>query len=323
MIEWNSGSVFSVKNPYLCNSNGIKNRTMIPRRNAIVLAEANRAQLHQQYDAACKRLADAHKQIELDEFLFQIALWTVSMNMREDDLAFFLELGWHRNIVHKTVDEREAYLQLGGSRAQIPSLQATMELNDPKWYPKRIAYRATIQNEENFKYGALYAGGEGLSKYGHYTVILKRDAVQTYTEMLILWEDSLMYVDKDYIFDELRYAGGLACKDNSQELAVVKHESDLYAGCSQAISRLCYANTDADRSYLEIQVGDPVLASHIDRIRMNSSFQRELLKIAEEKFCAKFDFSKAQDRGEVNHWTKYQQLSIKVRTLGLEIEKLT
>lgn len=290
------------------------------RNSAVALAEANRDRLKGQFDAACHRLDAAGKRGELDEFLRQISEWTVSMNMRGDDLDAFIDLGYHRNVVHKTVDEWTAYQELGGDPHRVPLPEESMALNDPGWFPRRSAYRDLIHNEENFKYGAFYAGGEGLAKYGQYVVVLRREKVQGYQYVCVLREDSLLYVDAGNQVDTQRFERELARKDNAHELAVVKHEQDLMRGCRAALARLCYAHSDTDRSYLEVQIEDEVTRDHIGRIRIIPSYRRELMDIAEAKLKAMYNLGQAKDRDELGHWTKFQRLNKKARIFGITIE---
>jgi hypothetical protein len=238
----------------------------VTRVNAVQLAEKNRFALKALYVDVCRRLQTSGKQGELDDFEAHLALWTVSMNMWDDDMAMFLEKGYHRNIVHKSQADREAFAWLGGDLGDVPSLEQSMADNDPNWFPKRNAYRQSIENEENFKYGALFIEGEALGKYGHYAVILEKTYVNEYVEMFLVKRDSLEYVNESFAFDLKTFCGDLACKDNVHELIVVKHEEDLLQNCSQALSRLCYANSNEDRSYLEAQINDEVRDAHIGRI---------------------------------------------------------
>lgn len=295
---------------------------MSVRHNAFQLAEDNRTFLKAQFDAVCQRLTDAGHMASLDAFLYHLSSWTVSMNMWSDDLESFIDFG-HRNIVHKTMDDLASANDLGIDNSMLPVLDEAMERMDPAWYPKRNAYRSVIEGEEEFKYGALFVQGEALAKYGPYQVELRRDAVSNYLKLFVLKEDSLAYVDASPQLDIQKFKLDISCRDNAHELAVVKHEADLAQGFMQAKTNLCFAISDAERSYLEVQIEDPVIWDDVSALAVTKKYHQELQQIVVDKVSRHFHMDKAEDREKSGKWLAYKRIKGKISKFGMKIETPT
>jgi hypothetical protein len=282
------------------------------------LAHANRDALKDKYEIACERLRKGGNEASRQEFEERLASWTVSMNMRADDLDSLLEKGYHRNIYSKLADELEDLVEISGYSSEIPTVFQAMENDQPGWYPKRMAYYDRIESEARIKYGAVCAEGNGATYYGPFTVLLKRDAVQCFQEAFFLRTDSLFYVGEDFSFDENEFKVDLAVIDNVLQLGVVKHEVDIESGCETAMEKLCFALDSIERSYIEAQIMDPVKALDIGEVRWSVATQNQMEEIPKRKLNGKIDFRNDRDALDILIYERFKRIHKKVRNLGLK-----
>lgn len=87
----------------------------------------------------------------------------VSINMRPMPLISFLTFKRHQNM-YEWAEERAS--ESGRPREEI------LRERLGKYYERRIAFDRAFVNGEDFRYGALNAGGPGIRQYGNYCVIL-------------------------------------------------------------------------------------------------------------------------------------------------------
>ncbi|MFV9677729.1 MAG: hypothetical protein ACNYVW_08780 [Methanosarcinales archaeon] len=188
------------------------------------MADQNLDSLKTRYNLLKEGYADPNNFAIFSNFVKLVKRhWTISLNMRQWVLNDFLIGGNYKNIYEVKKEQRE---ELRGVRKlEIPVEQA-IEKHLKDYYKSRVAFDHTFEDGEKFKYGALNIGGLGLKSYGDYCVVLKRKQLEDYSSLAFIKEDSLNYVDGDYVKSK-ELSQDIANKKCVHQLVALKHENEI------------------------------------------------------------------------------------------------
>jgi len=106
----------------------------------------------------------------------------VSINVKLFVIVDFLNGGRYQNI-HEWAQEQ--------SRLSGRSAEDALRERLHKFYDKRVAFDRAFKGGEQFRYGALNAGGAGLPEYDPWCIILTRDFITSLPDIAYLPGDSL------------------------------------------------------------------------------------------------------------------------------------
>ena len=188
--------------------------------------------------------------------------WTISINMRQGVLNNFLIAGKYKNIYEIKKEQGDELRKV--KKMDIISEEQAVKKHQKGYYEARVTFESTFEDGAKFKYGALNIGGLGLEKYGDYCVAIKREQSKEYTSLAFIKEDSLNYVEEDYVNIE-RLSQDIANRECVHILVALKHANDIEEiPTDELASMIC-----CDECYVEaITMGD-ILNKHIESVRMS------------------------------------------------------
>lgn len=287
--------------------------------NPIFRAAENKASLDTLYQACIARLEAIYGSPNVACFLHRMEGWTVSLNMRADDLESFLDEGRHRNVYMKVEGALKDERSLSGESRDYMPFEAALRIDQAAWYDRRKAYRSAVEREMDLKYGALCAEGNGLQYYGPLTVFLHRAAVDSYDNVFIVKTDSLCYVNAENVFDVAAFSQDLALRENVLQLALVKHETELLDSCDRAMQKHCYAFSLEDRCYLEVQIYDDIKIEDAREVRWSKTLADEMVDVGRRKLNGMINFKDTKDELLWLKYREHQRIFKKIRKLSKEI----
>ncbi len=150
-----------------------------------------------------------------------------------------------------------------------------LERHQGKYYAKRSGFDAAFESGEDFRYGALNAGGMGARHYGEYCVVLKGEFPETAQEIAYIKDDSLSYVDSAGNVDVAQLEKNLAMASHKGQLAAIKHENEIPTSAEVGWPALLCSDTYIEAVFL--QSPTPVA---IDRVRISVQDRREYMRLA-------------------------------------------
>jgi len=141
------------------------------------LAQANAASIEEEFGSliSSKSTEESKRLHEFADFILKAGL--ISINVRLHVLVELVSGRVHQN----TYELAEELSQLSG-RSATEILQERLQ----DYFDKRKNFDSAFSNGEQFRYGALYAGGVALTAYGPYCIVLDRGYQESLTHVCAL-----------------------------------------------------------------------------------------------------------------------------------------
>lgn len=172
----------------------------------------------------------------------------ISINVRLFIIVDFLNGGGYQNIYERT---RELARLIGRNSEDLLREQLR------GYYGKRKVFDGSFHNGERFRYGALNAGGAGLSEYGPYAVIMTRDFQSSLIDIAILPGDSLkICLSVDEALDIVAVRSRTAPFSHRHQLATIENASAVHSTDKSNWAKLVVSPT---RFFEVIFLGDVYL----------------------------------------------------------------
>ncbi len=188
----------------------------------------------------------------------------ISINMKPSDLIAFLELGRHRNM-HELAAEEAA-------RTGEDS-DAVLRRRLKGYYARRMGFDGHFRDGHAFRYGALNAGGCGVTIFGQFCGVFRDELSRSRREVAYLRSDSLAtYVSPDGEVDEQSVREEAAPHSHRHCLATLKH-CDSIPTCEAAgwPSLLC---SGPGRGFVEAVFTGEARPGDLEAVRLAKSEQQ-------------------------------------------------
>lgn len=224
------------------------------------LATKNSKNLEEEYEKLGQR--SGRKSLKAFTNLVQEG-WTISINMRLCALSNFLASEKYLNI-HELKAEQEKRIKK--MNRDSVSTGTALHKSLGQWCRRRTAFDNSFEDGDKFKYAAMNVGGLGVSHFGEWCVVIKRQASTQFSSLAFIKDDSLKYIDDDHL-DVGRLSNDLAVWKYVHLLAALKHETDMNeTSLDEWPSRICCNN-----SYIEAVVKDDMCADQVASVRLKAS----------------------------------------------------
>ncbi len=146
------------------------------------IARANAPAVQATFDSVVAAMPPAQAQVVREFAAWVEAEALISINVKMYIVVELLNGGRYQNIYEWAREQA----RLSG-RSADDALRERLH----RFYHKRVAFDRAFANGEDFRYGALNAGGAGLPEYDPYCVVLNRDFQASVTDVALLPGDSL------------------------------------------------------------------------------------------------------------------------------------
>lgn len=246
-----------------------------PKLNLFQIARENAKGLEKQLADAISR-CDNNAQVTINEFtkwLFDKA--SVSINLPPYILAHFIQNGTYYNIYEWSREQED----LSGRPRE-----ACLREKLGTYYDRRMLFDGAFQNGEQFRYGALNAGGPGLvTKFGMFCIVLDKDFLDR-IEPAYLKDDSLFvcFIARGEV--DLSKVGSIVAPHSHRHvLAAIKHFDVIPTASDKEWAR----HILNDNSYIEAIFTARFSREDIHKIKVMKENYDELWDLAFSDFGKK------------------------------------
>lgn len=246
--------------------------------NLFAWAAANEALFPARFEKACGE-ASAPRAAALRGFGDHVAREArVSVNMTTGKLQFFLR-------DERLLNPHEVARKLAPAdpEAKLRELQGV-------WYEKRVVFDRHFERGEEFIYGAVNIGGDGLrDDYGRFCIVFTQDVTSTTWTTAYLPGNSLeLYVGSPatgHRVDDAKVQDEAAPHAQRHRLAALKHEDQLEATPEAGWpAMLC-----AGKIFVEVIFLGEAKPAGVEEIRIARSEERRLYDMIPDYFRSKLD----------------------------------
>ncbi len=282
--------------------------------NLFDLAEKNSGYLQTQYKQLEEKCSKTQRAL-LNDFRGTIQeRWTLSINMSDCPLVQWLDTGRYLNI--QELREIEAYelIDTGelDSSEKESAVERSLQKHLKQFYDARTIFDNAFLNGKKFKYTALNIGSIGLSRYGAYCIIIKREKVEQYGTLVFIKEDSAVnYVKNRQVMIDL------LCRDVSDKscialLAAIKHTAGIE---TKSPDRWPFMICN-DKNYIEAITTDDILSRHIECVRITRTFYNNMFHSLKRQFIGQ---KVSQERLYRMYFFKHIMSELKMRGIKWEV----
>jgi len=192
------------------------------KKDVMILAAANTAQLDGEFTALEKEIAENTKETVFEELDLLLKAWGLTANVG------WRKVGWisAHQMIPTTYEIAFAAAELNSS-----SYDEALKLVCHDHYPLRVAFNKAVKGEELFKYVAFNIGNLGLQSFGEFCFFVDNATAAGFVNLVFLKGNSLdCYAIDGQQLDMGSLEQDIAIKSLVEKLVAIKHREDIVKG---------------------------------------------------------------------------------------------
>ncbi|MBF0550361.1 MAG: hypothetical protein HQK60_07490 [Deltaproteobacteria bacterium] len=271
--------------------------------NLFKIAQENAASLEAQLNQIMDKSSPATKLCLADFQNWVLDEAGISINMKAAVLSIFMTTEKHQNIHEWAAEQAELSLR---------PRQEILEEKLGKYYDRRLAFDNAFEDGTRFRYGALNAGGVGLSLFGDFCMVLNRSFMESLNDAVYLPDDSLVCCFNElHQFDVEAVRRKVCPHTHRHYLVVIKHATVVQQTSREQWGRVILA----DGNYIEAIFTADIMPDHIAEVRVKKDKYDELFNLAFDDFGRKLDEA---ETAQVLHFVQILKVTRR-RSISLEV----